>query len=167
MSNLSIENINKVAPYQVENNDKEFYFDFKTDNGVRYSIGFDKDDLISCSKSYQLIILNVNHRVSPRDHKVRDTIIAIIDEFFRVNNITMLYICETNDGKQKMRSRLFEYWFSTYSRKANFTLLSSSVTEDDGTVNFTTIIIRNDNPDLSKVVQEFTESVKLLNQKPE
>ena len=59
--------------------------------------------------AYQLIIANVNHRSSPRDAKVRDTVIGIVDEFFRKNNTTLLYICETGDSKQSMRSRLFEH----------------------------------------------------------
>ena len=99
--------------------------------------------------------------------KVRDTIIAIVDEFFRNNNSTLLYICETGDSKQSMRSRLFEYWFSTYNRKALFTMISSSIVDEEGVVNFATIILRNDNPNLSEIIAEFTESIQLLSQKPE
>ena len=37
----------------------------------------------------------------------------------------------------------------------------------DGIVNFATIILRNDNPHLSEVITEFTESIQLLSQKPQ
>lgn len=77
------------------------------------------------------------------------------------------YICETGDNKQRMRSRLFEYWFSTYNRKALFTMISSSIVDAEGVVNFATIILRNDNPELSEIIVEFTESIQLLSQKPE
>lgn len=66
-----------------------------------------------------------------------------------------------------MRSRLFEYWFSTYSRKAFFTMISSSVVDEEWVVNFVTIILRNDNPNLTNVIADFTESVRLLSQKPD
>lgn len=125
------------------------------------------DDILLSQNSYQLIIANINNHKSPRDHKVRDTIIAIVDEFFRNNNSTLLYICETGDSKQSIRSRLFEYWFSTYNRKALFTMISSSIVDEEGVVNFATIILRNDNPNLSEIIAEFTESIQLLSQKPE
>lgn len=65
-----------------------------------------------------------------------------------------------------MRKRLFEYWFSTYKYKDNFTLISSSVIDLDGLLNHATIIIRNDNPNFAKVIIEFTDTIKLLSMKP-
>ena len=41
------------------------------------------------------------------------------------------------------------------------------VVDEEGIVNFATLILRNDNPLLAEVVAEFSESVQLLNQKPE
>ncbi len=45
-------------------------------------------------------------------------------------------------------------------------MISSSVIDKDGIMNFATIILRNDNPDFSTIVAEFSESIQLLNQKP-
>lgn len=78
----------------------------------------------------------------------------------------MLYICETGDGKQAMRNRLFQYWYSRYERKQEFTFLSASIKDKEGTINYATLIIRNDNPDYTEVVNEFALSVKILNDKP-
>ena len=160
---LSLKRINENSSYPVETTGEDGFYQFFTDGGVHYSVGFMEDDILLSQNSYQLIIANK----SPRDHKVRDTIIAIVDEFFRNNNSTLLYICETGDSKQSMRSRLFEYWFSTYNRKALFTMISSSIVDEEGVVNFATIILRNDNPNLSEIIAEFTESIQLLSQKPE
>ena len=164
---LSIERINADAPYLVESIGKAGFYQFFTDGGAHYSIGFMEDDILLTRDSFQLIIAYINNHKSPRDRKVRDTIISIVDEFFYCNNSTLLYICETGDNKQRMRSRLFEYWFSTYNRKALFTMLSSSIVDADGIVNFATIILRNNNPHLSEIIAEFTESIQLLSQKPE
>lgn len=60
---------------------------------------------------------NVNKIPSPRDLKMRDTVMLIIENFFNMNEAALLYICESGDGKQHMRSRLFEYWFSSYQMK--------------------------------------------------
>ena len=165
MKPLSLEHVNTVSPYFVESTNNIGFYQFFTETGVHYSVGFMKDDLLLTKDSYQLIIANVNNHKSPRDRKVRDTIVAIIDEFFNQNNSTLLYICDTGDNKQHMRSRLFEYWFSTYQYKAFFTMISSSVMDMDGIINFATLILRNDNPFLSEIVTEFTESIQLLNQK--
>ncbi len=167
MKALSLESINATTPYQVRCSKEEGFFEFFTHHDVHYSVGFMEDDVLMQEEAYQLIIGNVNHRPSPRDTKVRDTVIGIIDEFFRINNTTLLYICETGDGKQSMRSRLFEYWFSSYKRKTLFTMLSSSVVDADGVVNYATLILRNDNPRFVHVVEEFTKSIQLLSQKPE
>lgn len=169
MNPLSLTRINEKSSYQVEFTEEEGFYQFYTDRGVHYSVGFMEDDILLSHNSYQLIIANINNHKSPRDWKVRDTIVSIVDEFFRCNNSTLLYICETGDNKQSMRSRLFEYWFSTYNRnrKALFTMLSSSVIDEEGIVNFATIILRNDNPDLLEIIAEFTESIQILSQKPE
>lgn len=167
MNKLSLERINQLAAYEVEQCDKDGFFRFFTDSGIHYSVGFMEDDILLSKDSYQLIIANINNHKSPRDYKVRDTILSIVDEFFNTNNSTLLYICETGDNKQRMRSRLFEYWFSTYTRKSQFTTISSSIIDDEGVVNYATIILRNDNPCLSEIISEFTESIQALSQKPE
>ena len=167
MNPLSLEAINASAPYEVTEGREENFYEFFTVHDVHYSVGFMEDDILMQEEAYQLIVVNVNHRSSPRDAKVRDTVIGIVDEFFRANNTTLLYICETGDGKQSMRSRLFEYRFASYKRKAYFTLLSSSIVDADGIVNYATLIIRNDNPRFAQVVTEYTKSIQLLNQKPE
>ena len=109
----------------------------------------------------------INNKKSPRDAKVRDSILAIVDEFFNKNQSTLLYICETGDGKQGMRNRLFDYWFQSYKYKQQFTVLSTSIIDEEGVVNYATLIIKNNHPKLSKVLAEFAESIKLLSQKPD
>lgn len=109
MNKLSLERINQLAAYEVEQCGKDGFFQFFTDSGIHYSVGFMEDDILLSKDSYQLIIANINNHKSPRGYKVRDTILSIVDEFFNTNNSTLLYICETGDNKQRMRSRLFEY----------------------------------------------------------
>lgn len=60
----------------------------------------------------------------------------------------------------------FEYWFKHYKKNWNIMFLSSSVRDEEGMINFAGIILRNDNPRLKQIVNEFTDTVTLLNDKP-
>lgn len=162
---LPLEHINRAAPYKIKGLQDGSVF-FTTDNSLHYIVSFDPDDVSLSHICYQLVIVNVDNLPSPRDIKLRDTIIAIVEGFFASNNEVMLYICETGDGKQAMRNRLFQYWYSRYERKQNFTFLSASIKDEEGVINYATLIIRNDNPDYTDVVNEFALSIKVLNDKP-
>ena len=76
--------------------------------------------------------INVNNIPSPRDLKMRDTVMLIIENFFNMNEAALLYICESGDCKQHMRSRLFEYWFSSYQMKDKFILMPVCIKDMDG-----------------------------------
>lgn len=89
------------------------------------------------------------------------------DPIISVNNTVLLYICETGDGKQSQRNRLFEYWFSTFRWQADFTFYTTTVRDADRVLNYAALIIRNDNPRLNIVVDKFMETARLLNNKPE
>lgn len=72
-----------------------------TDNMAEIFISFEKDDILQSGIVYQFGISNPQGTKSPRDQKVRNTILAIIEEFFNKNKAALLYICETGDGMQK------------------------------------------------------------------
>lgn len=112
MKPLSLDIINASAPYEVYWHEKSRTYRFKSDFGVLLAIGFDDDDIIENAESYVFSIINVNKIPSPRDLKMRDTVMLIIKNFFNMNEAVLLYICESGDGKQYMRSRLFEYWLN-------------------------------------------------------
>ena len=166
MKGLSIEAINQSAAYDVTASEEPNYFEFFTKFDVHYSVGFMKDDSLMQSEAYHLIIVNVDNKRSPNDIGVKDTVLAIIEEFFNQNIASLLYICETGDGKQSFRSRLFERWLSTYKKKADFTSITSSIVDEEGVTNYATIIIRNDNPQFTDIVSEFTATIQILSQKP-
>ena len=165
---LNVDAIQEEAPYKVTKIADDKHVAFFTDYGVQYIAGFDKDDTtMPVTETYQFSIINFNNKKSPRDPKVRETIISIIEDFFVENQEVMLYVCETGDGKQSMRNRLFEYWFNHYRKNWNIMFLSSSVTDENGIVNYAGIILRNDHPRLKEIVKEFTDAVTLLNNKPQ
>ena len=167
MNALSLESINKRSPYVVGLYSDCGPYLFTSDNGVELAVDFIDDELITKAISYQLVISNVNNRHSPRDKKVQDTILAIVEEFFDRNQAALLYVCETGDGKQMARYRLFSYWFDMFEYSIRYTSLSTSLVDEDGIMNAATIFIRNDNPRLSEIVNEFNETAMLLRHKPD
>lgn len=79
----------------------------------------------------------------------------------------LLYICETGDDMQKMRSRLFQYWFSIYNEREEYLFPPQIVYDEEENENYAALIIRKDNPCFVELVSEFTDTINLLNGKPE
>jgi hypothetical protein len=97
---------------------------------------------------------------------MRDTVMLIIKNFFNMNEAALLYICESGDGKQYMRSRLFEYWFSSYQMKDKFILMPVSIEDMEGIENLAALIIRKDNPNIIDIVADFSNTVAMFRVKP-
>lgn len=164
---LCIDNINAKAPYQTEYATNKAFVIFSTDYGAHYLVGFEYDDTSFSFETYQLVIINSNNKKSPRDAKVKETIISIVESFFHDNKSVLLYICETGDQRQSIRNRLFKHWFSSYIYQDLFTFISASVKDEYGIVNHAAIIVRTDNPLMPMIVSEFSQTISLLNDKPE
>ena len=159
MNTLRLENINLHAAYTVWQ--VAAYFYFSTDYGVEYRIHFLYDEAIVSSGAYQIVIENRNNQPSPADPKLQQTLFAIIEEFLATNDNVMLYLCETGDGKQKFRSRLFIRWFNGYKYRDKY-LFKTAEGEMDGELNFMALLIKLTNPRLPYVVEEFNETVSFL-----
>lgn len=167
MIRLSVEAINAKASYQVVEDARNGIFRFYSDYGVSFAVSFERDELMISGESYQFSITNLEDKPSPRDTKVKDTVMAIVEEFFKKNNVALLYICETGDSKQSMRSRLFNYWFASYKNHVDYLLIPMTVEEQEGVVNFAAMIIRRDNPNFNNLVSEFVNTINMFNEKPE
>ena len=167
MTPLPIDKINGQTPYRVRLFEQDGSYRFVTENDVKLAVSFMYDDMIIQEGAYQLIIANLNNKKSPRDNKVKDTIMPIVEEFFNENQAALLYICSTGDGKQSMRSRLFGHWFNASMNRFSYSTMSTSLVDADGVLNEATIIVRNDNPNMVKLISEFSETAQLLSHKPD
>lgn len=165
MKALNVERINARSPYQVWAESETEYF-LQTAHGVLYNIGFMHDYTLWEEGAYQLIIHNENAKASPRDAKLKQTIFCIIEEFFIVNPAILLYICETGDGRQAMRSRLFLHWFREYKYK-NLYFMKSVEIMAEGVDNFAAIFVQRSHPDLVHIIHDFDEMISVLQNKPE
>ena len=113
-----------------------------------------------------LFIVNENNTPSPNDPNLRETILCIIEDFFKANPEILLYLCETGDGKQASRNRLFVRWFREYAQKHLY-YFDTVEMEADGIENFAAIIVQKVNPNLNEIVEAFNQVVNSLKEKPE
>ena len=166
MNPLSLDKINKVSPYEVQMVIEPNTYRFVTEYGVEIAISFDLDDILESGESYMFNITNVNKQRSPRDLKVRDTVISIIDNFFEVNSVALLYICETGDRKQAMRNRLFDSWFAYANSKEQYVIMVANIHDVEGVDNYAAMILRKDNPKFVDYVSEFNSTINMFRVKP-
>ena len=155
MNALRLENINLHSPYRVWQTQEDSHYYFQTETGIQYDIVFAPDTSIINSGAYTIDIVNRQHVASPVDMKLRQTIIAIIEEFFEANgNEAMLYITETGDGKQMFRNRLFIRWFNLYSHHDKY-IIKTAEGKMDGQDNFIAIFVCKTNPHAQYIIEVF------------
>ena len=145
MYTLDLDRLNLRSPYCV----------WKVKDGV---FAFDTDYEVC----YAFDINNKNNKPSPNDRKLRDTILAIIEEFFRANGGVLLYICATGDGMQKYRFHLFLRWFNTYEHRDLYEIRTVEDVMDDKTPNYGAIIVEKTHPDLELILARFDELAAFL-----
>lgn len=165
MNPLDLARINRLAPYKVWTEDGRDFI-IETNRGQIFVIGFMDDYSIWPNGAYQFTINNQSHKPSPLDQKLRETIFLLIEAFFAANPDILLYICETGDGRQAFRNRLFVRWFNVYSGRDAYVMQTAEV-QDEKTKNFAALIVQKSNPRLEEILEEFNETINILTNKPE
>ena len=77
----------------------------------------------------------------------------------------LLYICDTSDGKEDSRNRLFLRWFEKYAEPGRFTICNAHANVE-GEVVYAAIIVENRNPKLKEIMEDFEEAAAVLTDKP-
>ena len=165
MKPLNLDRLNIRSPYSVWQISAQCY-GFKTDYDVLYRLCFTDDATIWEEGAYEFCILNENSRPSPNDPNVKETVLCIIEEFFRLNPDILLYQCETGDNRQAMRERLFLRWFREYDRSDRYYIKVSEIIAEK-VANYTAMIVQKDNPHLDEIIRDFDEFVGFFKNKPE
>ena len=164
MIDFSLQHILQDSPYDITLSEEGFIF--HTDSGIHYRVSFDEEDIVlgGC-RTYQLILQKVERAHAPHDPKIEETVLAIINEFFRSNQHVLLYVCDTSDGREGSRNRLFLRWFEHHSAHGRFTICTANATIEDEMV-YIAIIVDNNNPQLQAITHDFDETAKALTNKP-
>ena len=159
MITLSIEAINAVSPYKVSLNHGDY--DFVTADGIRYSASFLEDVPLGECDTYQFGFRKKEDIHATFDANVKATLLAIINQFFIENVNVLLYICDTSDGREAKRNRLFLRWFEEFANPERFTMrAASAIIEDQGF--YAAIIVEISNPQLEAIISDFNRSAESL-----
>ena len=87
---MSLAAINANSPYEVKVALADDTLCFITDYDAEIFVTFERDDILHNGLVYQFGISNPKGVKSPRDPKVRETILAIVEEFFAKNNAALI-----------------------------------------------------------------------------
>ncbi len=159
MNKLLIDRINDSSAYDVKYNDHGAIV-FDSDYGVRYAVTFDEGENPFFT-AYWFNLTNLNNKPSPGDSKIAQTVICIIEEFFRQNPDILLYMCDSADDQQAMRNRLFLRWFNGYEQQKQYVIRTAMII-DEGIETYVAIIIQSNNPQLQSILQQFEEQTALF-----
>ena len=164
MKELQTKQINMVSPYWVLY--EGFALVFTTDNGIKYAVDFD-EDTNPYYKAYWLNLTNLSSKPSPGDKKIAQTVICIIEEFFRQNPDILLYMYSTEGGKQAQRARLFLRWFNGAEQQKHYVARSVEMRGEEGRKEYVAMIVQRSNPQLEEILATFDEEIAMFNeQKP-
>ena len=161
MKHLDVNYINIFSEYKVWAEDDDYFF--VTDYDIKYLVSFDKEDTPRYN-AYWFNLSNMNHQASPRDTKVAQTVICVIEEFFRQNPDILLYICSTDKGQQAQRARLFLSWFNRADQQKRFIIKTAEMKgEEPKTKEYVAIIIPRIHPKADEALAWFDEETTMFN----
>lgn len=138
MTELSLSAINAKSPYQLRFSELGG-FDFDADAGLTYNVALIED--FTFGDDFETYMLNVlphsmeeynevkrSHSVKVRkDDKIKQTVVAVLEEAMKNQNIIIDYVCLSEDERQDYRARLFEGWFKKFADDSKYRLLTTSL----------------------------------------
>lgn len=139
-------------------------YNFTTDLNVKYRVVFDNPgDLFNEYPTINGRVFSFSFYASytesltvRADLRVKDTIADIVNKFFENKRNMIVFVCDSTDGREHCRKRLFEKWFITFN--------DGILEKHDGVVGDgiqdvirNSIIFRCDLDDRDHVIQVFTQ----------
>jgi hypothetical protein len=142
---LSLLSINSQSPYRVESVNG-YSFTFHTRYGHTYEAGFTEDYMLSDDGLVFQFFLSCTDNESPeKDEQVMKTVVAILEEFFKNELVCLVYICDTHDGRQAVRQRLFASWFYDYAFHSRYEFSYKDIIVDEKPY-YVSLICAKNNP---------------------
>lgn len=157
MKQFNLNRIQSLSPYKVSASG-ESTLCFVTDAGRHYEIGFIEDYTLGQENCYQFFISTQDEGQFTPDEKIRDTVLVVLNEFFRLNEAAVLYVCDTSDGRQAVRSRLFKLWYEQYADKLQF-ICETVVFDFESITYYATILIKKGSACCEEILSAFHDFV--------
>lgn len=158
MKDINLSLLNIVSPYKVWKDSDGLHF--ITDNGIVYLAEFCEYDIELPAPAFWFNLYNLSAKASPNDDKLHKTIVLIIESFFEKNPDILLYMCDSGNNQQEMRSRLFMRWFKKYGSARYIIRTATIIDENEST--YIAMIIQKDNPQSDAILKIFDEETNMF-----
>jgi hypothetical protein len=112
---------------------------------------------------YQFFLTKTSSKKGRKDDDISETVKVIIEEFFAQEEAVMLYICDTADGRQASRDRLFRAWFYSFEESKSYTLHTEGMMIDNMRY-LSSVLLRKDHPLYMNVLGAFHHFITAHNQ---
>ena len=76
-----------------------------------------------------------------------------------------MYVCDSANSQQAMRSRLFLRWFNSYSRNESF-IIKIAVINDEGEDNYVAMIVQRSNSQIDEILKYYEDEIAMFTNKP-
>ncbi len=158
------ERSNFQLPYNFTRNE-DLVYSFVTDGGIKYIA------LFIPSGCYDENLENTyNFNFEPEDPKnknihdprIKETIISLIEQFFISNINSVICVCDSIDGRELCRRRLFDKWRKEYSHRLKHIHKEDIEKEGNYYTLCASLLIHRDNPNIEKTIKSFIELTDLL-----
>ncbi len=144
--------LSSLHPYRYWEEDGQYFFN--TPSGAQYVAYFLELPFAENLYTFNFDWLHSGiHGVV--DACVCDTICTILAVFFQKHQDSMLVACDSSDGREEARMRLFESWFKRFAPE-ELKKIDRSGQADEYRL-FLSLFVWDDNPDKSRLVAIFDE----------
>lgn len=97
--------------------------------------------------------------------RVKLTIAFAITNFINRNNCPLLFICDSLDGKEQCRLKLFLSWYDKLEERENYTFEATELySEAESFTYYSGLIVPNNHARIEQILNEF-ESPQIFNEK--
>ena len=153
-----------LSRYNVKSDDERpNTFLFETAHAASYEVRFKPSGYLFPDEPslephvYELIIAlldNPSGQSPPNDPLLPPTIAYVLSQFLAQNERVIVYICDSSDGRGAARQRKFYGWFEAY-KGVLFSKMDNKLLDHSGAYYYTSLIVRNDNPQLATIFLAF------------
>lgn len=146
--------------------ENEYGYQFTTIAGVDYFLTFISYPTVSNFLSTKIYMFNIDRVYNKNsvdlgqdDVKVKNTILYVLDVFFREHKDALITICDVVDGKQFARKRLFDSWFQRNNHNRLRKLDADCMIDNIPT--FVSLLFSVEHYDQGSLEQEFQQLVAI------
>lgn len=147
---------NSLSPFDIRE-DAPLDYTFTNRDGIKYHASFYSVEPLypGLKNTFSFCIEPEDSKSHHIDARISATIVEILRRFFSVNTNAMIMVCDSTDGKELKRRKLFDRWFEHYS-DGSILKYDSSAPLDEYQL-YISLYMRKDNPYREPLLHSFTK----------